>query len=221
MPSPIAANRDPANDPALCGYYGQRTKRTGELCQGVVIADTKRCRMHAGKKAAQAKAEVEITKEYRRLLGMNDLPQVQPRSQILHLVSVTSYLMKVYGAELWKAIDEADGDTDKALTGDSYSVNAESGIATKVGEYHRMLYKRFHDIVDQNARMCDLAIKAKATEELVEMHKQLGDTSARLVLNVARDLGIPVDDENVQRLMVTHLQRLAPSAMMIEGSLAA
>lgn len=91
-----------------CGDAGHRNK-AGQPCGANAIAGTDRCRNHAGKPLAQARAEGEIRLEVRRwMLDDHDGSKVDPRSTLLQLIAFWRWKANRYGQLVGEAYEAAE-----------------------------------------------------------------------------------------------------------------
>lgn len=82
-------------------------RRDGELCTQPAIAGTKRCRMHAGKPAAQAKAEGAVVVELRSW-GLNLEEVRDPGQTLLQLMTQSAMRAELYAGLLQQAYEAAE-----------------------------------------------------------------------------------------------------------------
>jgi hypothetical protein len=101
------SKRDPRGDPTRCGHWGGRRK-DGSLCVGLIVAGTKRCRMHPGKKLTKAKAEGAVVVELRRW-GLDGHTELRDAGEVLlRLVTQSAARVELYSQLLAEAFDAAE-----------------------------------------------------------------------------------------------------------------
>jgi hypothetical protein len=105
--------RDPATDPALCGYYRGSSgdwhrNRAGERCAQNVISGTRNCRSHPGKALRILKTEGAVVMELRRwgLTGHDEL--ADPGETLLRLVTQSAARCEMYARYLAEAVEAAE-----------------------------------------------------------------------------------------------------------------
>ncbi|GLY08236.1 hypothetical protein [Actinoplanes sp. NBRC 101535] len=109
MRQPIPKRQHPEELPKTkCGHYGHRTK-TGALCHGDAVKGTTACRMHAGKKLEQHRAEGQLRIEFSKwTLDGHDGANLDPRIEILRLISFWKWKSNLYGTLLREAYEAAE-----------------------------------------------------------------------------------------------------------------
>lgn len=88
-----------------CGQHGGHRK-DGQPCGRLVIAGTRRCRLHAGTSPARARAKGNVVLEVRRW-GLDDAT-VDPGETLLRLVSQSAARVQLYSGLLADAYAAAD-----------------------------------------------------------------------------------------------------------------
>lgn len=96
---------EPMRTGGLCGDHGGRRK-DGAPCGQAVIAGTKRCRMHAGKSRAKAKAQGAVVVELAKW-GLGD-STVDPGEVLLRLVTQSAARVEMYSRLLAEAFQAAE-----------------------------------------------------------------------------------------------------------------
>jgi hypothetical protein len=94
--------------PHKCGHYGHRNK-AGNLCGQNVVTGTQHCRHHAGKPLEQHRAfgEIRIAVSKWTLDG-HDGTDLDPRLEILRLISFWKFRANLYGTLLQDAYEAAE-----------------------------------------------------------------------------------------------------------------
>jgi hypothetical protein len=237
-------SRDPASDPRLCGHYGHRSKRTGDLCGANVITGTKACGRHSGKSRSKAKAEGAVVVELHRW-GLTDAT-ADPGEVLLRLVTQSAARVALYARLLEEAFDAAErlraaesapdgGDLAhtarldlervfnhggvSALIGHTYAGTQTSGVIA-TGEAIRGLAKLEGEERDRCASFATKAIAAGLAERQVRLAERQGAVLAAVIGRLVDGLGLSAD----QRQMVPSLLSAAVAELTgqktIEGAAA-
>lgn len=95
--------------PYKCGHWGYLSKRTGKPCRANVITGTHGCVIHAGKALEQARAEGRIRIEASKwTLAGHDGSAIDPKLEILNMISFWKWKTNLYGGLLERAYEAAE-----------------------------------------------------------------------------------------------------------------
>jgi hypothetical protein len=99
------SKRDPSGDPTRCGHWGGKRK-DGSPCVGMIVAGTKRCRMHGGKSLQKQRVAGQVAVELKRW-GLNDTA-IDPGVVMVRLVSQSAERVALYADLLGQAYEAAE-----------------------------------------------------------------------------------------------------------------
>ena len=188
-----------------------RKRADGHPCKAIAVKGTNplACRRHAGKKLAVIRAEVAVREEV-LAWGLGDT-KTDPGELLLRLVTQAAIRADAYSRELARVVAEKDGDLEKALTGDSYTVGSgEDATPVKTGEYIRAITQLESQERDRAANFATKAVAAGLAERQVRMAERQAEMAAAFVNAVLDELGVggtPQAHAAIQR----HLILLRPA----------
>ena len=194
------------------GCRGHKDWQRAIPCRNWPRRGTTVCDAHGGN-APQVKAKAAVRAEIQNW-GLGDTT-LDPGVVLLRLVTQSAWRVERYAAAIQRAVDDAGGDLEKALTGDTYTVG-EDGRAVKTGEYIRAMTRLEGEERDRCASFATKAVAAGLAERQVKLAERQGAMMAGVILAVLGDLGVSVDGEQVRGLVAAHVERA--TGLAIEGS---
>lgn len=92
-----------------CGHHGHKSKRTGQPCRQNVVKGTRHCRNHAGRPLDEQRARGAIVLELQQwTLDGHDGADLDPRIEILRLISFWKFKANLYGSLIAQAYEAAE-----------------------------------------------------------------------------------------------------------------
>ncbi len=227
--------------PGRCG-----AKSHGGFCTQRPIRGTKRCRMHAGKSLAKAKAEGMVVTELRNW-GLGDTT-VDPGEAMLRLVSQSAARVDFYSGLLREAYDAAERlrqaesapqsdlleaetarlDLERimntggvaVLIGHTYAGTQTSGVIA-TGEAIRGLAKLEAEERDRLANFASKAVAAGLAERMTRLAEKQGAMLAAVIAGVVSALGLDPKDPQVAAVIQAQIGKHAGvDPRVIEGKVA-
>jgi hypothetical protein len=170
------------------GGCTRRTK-SGGICDGPAITGTDTCRMHAGRRPAQARAIGAVAVEV-AAWGLTD-QTVDPAETLLRLLTQSARRAALYADLLERQyVDKGVA----ALVGVKVALDAD-GNAVDLGEYIRGLAELEAAERDRCAKFAKLALDAGIAERQVRLAERQGALVADAVGRILDALGLTAEQQ--------------------------
>lgn len=196
-----------------CGQAHDRCtghSRQGRPCGNWPIRGLDKCRMHSGKRGAEAKADGERALQHRQAeqaVATYGLPRdVDPHTALAEEVARTAGHVAWLGAKIRELEDDelvwgTTEQTDKGATefpGTDTTSEAKPSVWVKL----------YQDERAHLTRVAKAAVDAGVEERRVQLAEQQGELIAKVIRGVLDDLGVG-DREDVPRVVRRHLTAVA------------
>lgn len=224
----------------ICGDYGNRRAKDGELCEAHVIRGTHACKRHIGKRLAQAKADGALRKALDEW-GIDRNDYIDPADVFLRLIAQSARRVQRY-ADAISAATEAQGELNAAWQNDRHAIEAamemtghdpalavllapdyavtKDGERIYIGSKISSLTHLESQERDRLATWCSKAIAAGLEERRVKVAEQQGMHLATVIRLFTEQLGLTA----AQREQIPDALRMAVmsvfgTAGVIEGDI--
>lgn len=153
-------------------------KNNGEpdRCPNYAMAGQLVCGQHGGKSPQARMAATVRLATQEDAFNFGNHPHLSPGESLMDLIASRHARLKLLGDYFSKAIDDAGGDLDKALTSDTYVTDSD-GRAVKVGEHVKGLLQLETTLAGQLGQWDTAAIRAQID---IAKERRLAETAAQL-----------------------------------------